>query len=144
MTRALVLAAALVLGGSAPASAQTPRPLGDVLDSLAALWERGDAHGIAELTAAAGVDFEIGGVTLGSVSGRKLAAALRRVFEDHVTISVLPNMTSPVMGVEDRAFGELTWEVRLDGATVAERTTVFLALVREPTGWRVTQIRILE
>lgn len=144
MTRSLLLTAALALAAALPLSAQDPRPLGEVLDGLADLWEGGDAHGIAELAASSGVDFEVHGLGLGSVSGRKLAGALRRVFEDRVTVSVVSNMTSPVMGVEDRAFGELTWEVRLGGATVTERSTVFLALVREPAGWRVTQIRILE
>lgn len=144
MTRALILAGALAMVAAAPVSAQDPRPLGAVLDDLATMWERGDAHAIAELAASSGVDFEVHGLALGSVAGRKLAGALRRVFDNRQTVSVVSNMTSPVMGVEDRAFGELSWAVRPGGATVTERSTVFLALVREPAGWRVTQIRILE
>ena len=147
MRHSLALATLAVLLATtipAPAAAQEPPPLGEVLNSLADLWDSGDASAITALSAASGVDIEIGGVTLGSVTGRKLTAALRHVFDDWVSVSVVYNMTSPVMGVEDRAFGELTWEIRHAGATASERTTVFLALVREPAGWRVTQIRILE
>lgn len=138
---ALVVAAML---GAAPAAAQDQPPLGDVLDSLAALWARGDASAIAGLTSDRGVDFEVDGVSMGSISGRKLAAALRRIFEDRVTVDVQFETTSPVQGVEDRAFGELRWMLRPGGASVPERATVFLALAHERAGWRVTQIRILE
>lgn len=144
MRRLLTVIAAIASLAAAPAAAQERPPLGDVLDSLAALWARGDATAIAELTSASGVDFEIAGVGMGSISGRKLSAALRRMFEERVTVSVVSRMTSAVQGVEDRAFGELTWKVRHSGATLAESATVFLALVHEPVGWRVTQIRILE
>lgn len=143
MKRILVLVAAALVLGAAPAAAQSA-PLGDVLDNLAALWARGDADAIAEFTAASGTDFEVGGATLGSLSGRKLSAALRRIFDDRETVSVVSKMTSPVRGVEDRAFGEFAWVLRVGGATVPEQTTVFVALVHEPVGWRITQIRILE
>lgn len=143
MTRgSLLTLVALLL--AAPLPAQNRPPLGDVLDSLAGLWARGDAAGIAGLSSASGVDFEVAGETVGTLSGRKLSGALRRVFEDRVTVAVVSRMTSPVQGVEDRAFGELGWELRRGGATVPEESTVFLALIHEPVGWRVTQIRILE
>ena len=116
----------------------------DVLDRVAELWARGDAGAIAGLTSESGVDFEVAGVSMGSLSGRKLSAALRRVFEDRVTVDVQFQTTSPVRGVEDRAYGELRWTLRAGGASVPERTTVFLALAHERAGWRVTQIRILE
>lgn len=144
MRRLFALGVAALALGAAPAAAQERPPLGDVLDRLASLWARGDVLAIAELTAEGGVDFEIEGVGMGSISGRKLSAALRRIFEERVTVSVVSRMTSAVQGVEDRAFGELTWEVRRAGASIPERATVFLALVHEPVGWRVTQIRILE
>lgn len=144
MSRAALRAVVAVLLVAAPAAAQDHRPLGDVLDNLAALWASGDAAAIADLTSTSGIDVEIAGSFMGSLSGRKLAAALRRVFEDRVTVSVESKMTSAVKGVEDRAFGELAWVLRPGGASVSERTTVFLALVHEPAGWRLTQIRILE
>ena len=144
MTRLLALVVCALGLTAAPAAAQDYSPLDDVLDTLAAMWARGDAGGIVQLTAEGGADVEIAGATMGSLSGRKLSAALRRVFDDRETISVVSKMTSPVRGVEDRAFGELAWTLRIGGATVAEQTTVFLALAHEPVGWRVTQIRILE
>jgi hypothetical protein len=142
--RAALIVLGAVLLGPEPVAAQDPAPLGDVLDNLAALWARGDATAIADLSATGGVDFEMEGETVGTISGRKLSAALRRVFDDRVTVAVVSRMTSAVQGVEDRAFGELAWELRRGGATLPEHSTVFLALVHEPVGWRVTQIRILE
>lgn len=144
MRRATLLAAVAALLAAAPLAAQEHRPLGAVLDDLAALWARGDAGAIADLTSASGIDVEVAGSSMGSLSGRKLAAALRRVFDDRVTVSVESKMTSPVKGVENRAFGELAWVLRPGGASVSESTTVFLALVHEAGGWRLTQIRILE
>ena len=86
----LALAGALL--AAPPAAAQDPAPLGDVLDSLAALWARGDATGIAELSAAGGVDFEVEGETVGTITGRKLSASLRRVFYDRVTVADSPDL----------------------------------------------------
>lgn len=131
---------ALVIG-AAPVAAQDP--LGDALDTVAGLWARGDAGSLAALVATDGLELELRGKPLGSISGRRVASALRRVFEDYETVSVVAAMTSRVSGTEDRAFGELVWQVRSLGGTVPERTTVFLGLVREPQGWRVSQIRIL-
>lgn len=144
MRRLLLLALATASLSAAPAAAQEPAPLGDVLDSLAGLWARGDASAIADMAAVSGVEVEVAGATIGVISGRKLAAALRRVFDDRVTVAVESKMTSAVRGVEDRAFGELRWQLRIGGASAPEEATVFLALVHEPVGWRVTQIRILE
>ena len=140
----LVAAFALAAAPAAPAAAQAGAPLGDVLDSFARYWARGDASAIARMTSSSGVDFEVAGAPMGSLSGRKLSAALRRVFDDRVTVSVVYKMTSPVQGVEDRAFGELAWVLRTGGATIPESATIFLGLVHEPVGWRITQIRILE
>lgn len=142
--RTLALACVGFALATAPVAAQTQPPLGDVLDSLAALWARGDAAAIVALTSDEGVDIEVAGIAMGSISGRKLSAVLRRLFEDRTTVEVEFLTTAPVQGVEDRAFGELRWTLRPGGATVPERTTVFLALVHERAGWRVTQIRILE
>lgn len=143
MRRALiagVLGALLV----APTSASAQEPLGEFLETIAALWAEGDAQTIGAFTSRSGTNLEIGGVAMGTLEGRKFSGALRRLFDDHVTVSVVANMTRAVHGVEDRAFGELAWEVRPSGATMPETVVVFLALVHEPVGWRLTQIRILE
>lgn len=144
MTRVLPMVG--LVGGFllAPAPAISQQPLGDFLETVAELWAEGDARAIGAFSARSGTDLEIAGVSMGSLQGRKFSGALRRVFEDHVTVSVVANMTRAVHGVEDRAFGELIWEVRPAGATMSDSATVFLALVREPRGWRLTQIRILE
>lgn len=113
-----------------------------MLDSLAALWARADAAAIARYGAGGGVEMEVQGAALGPLEGRKMAAELRRMFENRETVRVVPGMMARVAGTDDRAFGELNWETRPAGATVPERSTVFVALVRERSGWRISQIRI--
>jgi hypothetical protein len=122
---------------------QTQQDLPSVLDTLAALWAQGDAAGLAGLGAARGIDLEVHGETLGRVSGRKAAVALRHVFASHETVSVRPNMSSRVSAGDHTAFAELSWEARPRGSGIPARSTVFLGLVRENRGWRVSQIRIM-
>jgi hypothetical protein len=145
MTRPLLLAAlafTLAAGPLAP-RAHAQEDLGRTLAALASLWERGDAAALAAYTANLGLDLEVHGEALGRMSGRKLVAALRHLFSNQETASVRARMTSRVTGTDETAFGELTWDVRPRGSAVTTRSTVFLGLVREPAGWRVTQIRVL-
>ena len=144
MRRALFLLGLLGVVALAPAPAEAQQPLGEFLETVAGLWAEGDARAIGAYTSRSGTDLEIAGASMGSLDGRQFTGALRRVFDDHITISVVASMTRAVHGVEDRAFGELAWEVRPAGATMPDTVVVFLALVREPVGWRLTQIRILE
>jgi hypothetical protein len=142
MIRALLATCAAALLSVAPLPAQH-QDLGSVLDSLAVLWARGDASGLAAYGASRGIDLEVHGENLGRVSGRKAAAALRYVFASHETISVRANTSSRPAGGDQTAFAELRWEVRPRGSAVHARNTVFLGLVRENRGWQVSQIRIL-
>jgi hypothetical protein len=135
---AAALAAVLA---AAPITAQQDLPR--ALDSLAELWARGDATAIAGLGIKSGIDLEVHGQSLGRVSGRKAAAALRQVFANQETMAVRPSMSSRVRGTDDTAFAELTWEVRPRGSAVPARTTVFLGLVRENRDWQVSQIRVM-
>lgn len=140
MRRILPVLALLAL---APAPAAAQAQLDDVLDSLARLWSTAELVAIAEMVAADGAEFEVDGHAMGSLNGRKMVAALRRVFEDRETVAVRSSLSSRVMGTDDRAFAELVWDARPPGGTVPERSTVFLALVHEDGAWRVSQIRIL-
>ncbi len=128
---------------AAPVSAQEGDDLTGLMDSLAVLWTRGDAAALAAHTAEDGLDLEIHGETVGPLEGRRAAAALRQLFGGQETVSVEPGSASRVIGAENRAFGELTWVVRLPGAAMTENNKIFVALVREEQQWRVTQIRIL-
>jgi hypothetical protein len=141
VSRIIVAAAIAAVFAAAPLSAQQELP--NVLDSLAALWTRGDAASLAAFGAARGIDLEVHGESLGRVSGRKAAAALRQIFASHETVSVRANMSSRVTGAENAAFAELTWEARPRGSMVPARNTVFLGLVRENRGWQVSQIRVM-
>lgn len=141
MSRLLIAVLVATLFGAAPLPAQ--QDLSTALDSLAALWARGDAGSLALFGAGRGIDLEVHGESLGRVSGRKAAAALRQVFASHETVSVRPNMSSRVTGAENTAFAELTWDVRPRGSMVPARSTVFLGLVRENRGWQVSQIRVM-
>ena len=142
MIRSVALLAALGLA-SAPAAAQQPDDLGGLLDTLAVLWTRGNAAALAAHGAASGLDLEIHGETIGTLEGRRAAAALRQLFGAQETVSVEAGTAARVTGAEDRAFGEFIWVVRMPGAEITERHKIFVALVRQDQQWRVSQIRIL-
>jgi len=137
----LFLAVLVGLFSAAPVQAQ--QDLARTLDTVAAMWSRGDATALAGLAASDGIEIEVHGASLGRVSGRKAAAAFRHLFADQETVSVRARMTSRVTGTDRSAFCELTWDLRPRGSMVPTRTTVFLGLVREGTSWRVSQVRVL-
>ncbi|MDX1674223.1 MAG: hypothetical protein R3314_05405 [Longimicrobiales bacterium] len=156
MTRAPVLASVLAIGALVAPTAATPQvpteepaarqqqaDLAGLLEAIAAYWEDGNAAALAEHGAGAGLELEIAGQLVGSLNGRRAAAALRQLFGGQVTVRVETASVATVVGAEDRAFGELIWEVRMPGAAVTESRKVFVALVREERAWRISQIRIL-
>lgn len=140
----LLVAAALGLALLAsPVTAQQPDELDRLMDTLTILWQRGDAAGLVELGAGAGLDLDVEGHPMGPLTGRRAAAALRHVFAAQQTVGVRSARPSRVAGTDDRAFVELVWEVRPVGAPMRERSTVFIGFVREGDRWRISQIRIL-
>lgn len=141
-SRLLALAFALSLA-AAPAAAQQPDDLVRLKDTLTILWERGDAARLVKLSAGSGVDLEVRGNAMGSLTGRRAAAALRHLFAAQQTVSVESGTPSRVAGADNRAFLELTWEVRPTGGPVSERSTVFIGFIREGAQWKVSQIRVL-
>ena len=142
MRAAIILALGLNLM-AAPAAAQQSDDLTRLLDTLAALWTRGDAAGLAAHGAEAGLDLEIHGVPVGSLEGRRAAAAIRQLLAGQETVVVERGTAATVVGAEDRAFGELIWKVRMPGAEMTESRKIFVALVREDREWRISEIRIL-
>ncbi|HEX7091396.1 MAG TPA: hypothetical protein VF192_14755 [Longimicrobiales bacterium] len=142
MGRTALAALSLLLGTALTAHSQEPALEGTIA-RFAKSWSRGDAGGIASFVAAAGVSLDLEGGRAGPLGSRQAAAALRRVFEDYETVSLRSGMIRIVGGTPQRAFGELDWVVRARGTTDTERRVVFVALVREERGWRVTHIRLL-
>lgn len=143
MMRSLML---LVLGLSlvaSPVRAQQSDDLTRLKDTLTVLWERGDAGRLAKLGAGSGVELEVRGHAMGPLTGRRAAAALRHLFSAQQTVSVQSGDPSRVAGADNRAFVELTWEIRPTGGPVSERSTVFVGFVREGAQWKVSQIRVL-
>lgn len=141
MRTALAALAAILI--TVPAAAQGSDDLDGLLDTLAVLWTRGDAAALASHGAEMGLDLEVHGQTIGPLQGRRAAAALRQLFGTQETVSVRTGSAARIVGAEDRAFGEFIWVVRMPGADVTENNRIFVALVREKDGWRVSQIRIL-
>ena len=141
--RALLLLLAALPLAVAPAAAQEGDDLPRLLDTLATFWARNDASGLVAIGAGPGLELEIHGTPMGPLAGRRAAAALRHLFQAQETVGVETADASRVAGTDDRAFMELTWKVRPEGATMTEESTVFLGLVRETAGWRISQIRIL-
>ena len=139
--RILFVALALLLvAGSRPAAAQDLRPL---LERVAKALQRGDVSGISALAARSGMSLDIDGRNVGPLGQRQTAAVLRRLFDDRETVTTSVSTIREVGGDPARAFGEITWSTRARGTTIPERATVFVALVREDNGWRVTEIRLL-
>jgi hypothetical protein len=139
---ALPLLSALILWtGSTPAAGQDLRPL---LERVATAWHRGDVGRISALSARAGVSLDVDGRSVGPLGTRQTAAVLRRLFEDRESVGTSVHTIREVGGEPTRAFGEITWSTRARGTTIPERATIFVALVREENGWRVTEIRLLQ
>jgi hypothetical protein len=138
--RRLMLVVAAILLGASPLRAQNVRPM---VDDVARNWRRGDAGSIASAAARSGVAVEIDGDSHGPLSSRQVSAVLRRLFDERETVQVRPGMAKTVEGSPDRAFGEVVWTARLRGTTEPQRSTVFLAFVREGDHWRITEIRVL-
>lgn len=139
MTRTLSLVAMLVTF-AAPVSGQE---LPAVLDRLAGAWARGDANGIVAFAARAGVSLDVDGEAVGPLGTRQAAAVLRKLFDRHETVSARTGRAKVVGGAPEKGFGEIAWTTRVRGTSIPERSTVFVALVREDDRWRITEIRVM-
>ncbi|MBI4408927.1 MAG: hypothetical protein HY561_04425 [Gemmatimonadetes bacterium] len=140
--RVLLLALVIAIGAAPTALAQESE-LEQTLERLAALWARGDASALAGLSARAGLALVLDGSPVGPLAPRQAAAVLRRIFDERETVGLKTGFAKIVGGAPRRAFAELNWLARARGTTIPERATVFLALVQEADGWRITQIRLL-
>ncbi len=140
MKRVLGLALALFLGLAPPARAQQ---LESALERFATAWSRGDVDALASLVSRGGVTIDVGVGPMGPLGERQAAAVLRRLFEERETTVARARLAQMVGGVPMRAFGEILWMARSRGTTESEGVTVFLALVREKSGWRINQIRVM-
>lgn len=139
MKRAALLFLTLAIGAGR-AHAQEIEP---TVDRFVRAWSRGDADAVAALAAHDGLVVELHGDAVGPLGGRQAAALLKRVLDDRETLSVRREAAQGVAGEPPRAFTEISWRSRMKGTSIPETFRVFLALVREDGGWRVTQIRIL-
>jgi len=137
---ALTLLLGALLCAPAPAAAQRD-DLVQVYASVTSAWARGSAGSVADLSLQASVD--IGDGPMGPLGSRQVAAMLRRVFDDVETVSVSRGMLERVGGNPPRAFGSINWVARAEGTAQPVRRTVYFALTQTPSGWRVTEIRVL-
>jgi hypothetical protein len=140
MKRALALTAMLLTVASA-ASAQDFRP---VVQQLARGWQNGDLSVLGSHTASMGLSLDVEGRRLGPLPGRQAASALKRLLDEHETISVRVSMQKELEGTPPRAWAELSWETKPRGTTIPMRTTVFVALELERDSWRFTEIRLMK
>jgi hypothetical protein len=132
------------MAGAGPVAAQRFDNAAGVAHAISMLWQRGDAGGVVALGADAGLDLEIEGLSFGHLGGRRAAAALRSLFRGGETVDVRSGPLNLVRGADDRAFIEMDWLYRPVGSMAVERTTIFVGLVREPAGWKVSQIRVFQ
>ena len=132
--------AALLAVLPGPAAAQE---LSEFTQWLTLAWARGDAAGIASLIAESGVSINVEGKPVGPLGTRHAAAALRRLFSDLETVGVTLASKKPQPGDPTRAYLELVWARRARGTTIPRRGAVFIAIVQQDDGWRITDIRVL-
>lgn len=133
----------LFLGNVGVAEAQTEAQLQRVLERLAAAWAEGDAAAVVQLAVRAGLTLDLTGQAVGPLAPRQATAVLRNMLEQRETVEI--ETSGRILGgAPQRASGELNWLSRARGTTIAERSTVFLEMVHEEDGWRVTQIRLLQ
>lgn len=138
--KSIVVAFALLLART-PLQAQNVE---NVIDRLAGLWARGDASAITALGSEQGITLDLGNRSVGPLGTRQAAALLRQLFDERETLSVRNKTPQVVGGSPARAFAEITWTVRARGTTMAERTSVFVALIHEGERWRITEIRLVQ
>jgi hypothetical protein len=135
------LAAFAALIVALPVRAQNVRP---VVESIASSWSRADAGSIAGIASRDGVSVQIGGDKKGILKPNQVAAVLREVFDGSETVSARTDRVGAMGGTRQRAFGEISWTARVRGTTNPQRSTVFLALVHEDDGWRISEIRLMK
>ncbi|MBI4539549.1 MAG: hypothetical protein HY704_08580 [Gemmatimonadetes bacterium] len=121
--------------------AQAPE-LGRTAARVAELWSRGDAAGIGELAASAGIQLQLLGERHLPVGGRRVAAALKAFFPSRREGDVRVARVAEVGGEPRRGFAELEWATALAGEP-AERLTLYIGFVLDRGEWRVTEIRVL-
>jgi hypothetical protein len=90
------------------------------------------------------VSVQIGGDKKGVLKPNQVAAVLRNVFDENETVSARTDRAQVMGGSPQRAFGEVVWTARVRGTTIPQRSTVFLALILEEDGWRITEIRLMK
>jgi hypothetical protein len=132
----------LVALGLAPRHAAA-QDLNTVVEQIATAWGRGNFVAVANHAARGGIALDVDGASASPIAARQVAAMLRRVFDGRETVDVRPGVARVTDGSPARAFSEIAWTHRGRGTTIPERSTVFVAYVREDGAWRVTQIRIM-
>lgn len=134
--RAFALSVALILL-AAPFALAQDAGFERVLASARTSWSHGDAEAIASLARSGGLFVTVGSRSFGPLGARHATALLRQVFDKLGTAELERKSVQVVDGPQPRGYGEYLWST--DGATAA---TVFLGLVRDRRGWRLTEIRI--
>ncbi|HEX5724147.1 MAG TPA: hypothetical protein VFX98_01705 [Longimicrobiaceae bacterium] len=146
--RRLLLVLAVLLAAAAPrtlAAQRPPQPLEGFVQSVARLWERGDAGDLVKLAPASGrILLDVGTGGPGAVEERHAAAALRSLFGERETVSVRPTGVTLSGGSPISGFGELAWVSRLRGVSDTQGTTVYVGAVWEDGAWRIRELRILQ
>lgn len=143
-TRGPALGLALLLASGTGLEGQArDEELGRFVELVGGAWAKGDAGPIVAHASLQGVMLELDEDAVGPLTSRQAAAELRRLFERRSTVALRVGMARVIGGQPARAFGEITWSFRVEGTTIPETRTVFLALVEEEGAWRLTQIRVL-
>ncbi len=127
-----------------PASPAALQPtLDDAVEAFARLWARSDAEGLVGELVEAEIRLHLGGEREGLLGRRQARAALRDFLSQLSTVDLEVERVSEVGGSPRRGFAELRWTAAASGSAERLRYTLFAGFVREETGWRLAEVRIL-
>jgi hypothetical protein len=138
--------AALCLASASPLRAQdavVDVPLQEFVQQVAKLWQAGNVDMLVELFPAEDQLTLDTGSGIETANSRHAAAALRALFAQRESVGTRAVRVTLASPSPPRGFGELTWTFRIRGAPGQESRSVYVATVREPRGWRITELRIM-
>lgn len=142
-TAVLLLLVGGMLAAAGPAMAQSPAPLEQFVRRVAYLWEAKDVDNLVDLVSDREPVLLDRGGGVERVNGRHAAAALRALFSDLESISVVPSRAAVSGGQPARGFGELTWVYRTRSAPGERTTSVYVGAVWDGGSWRIRELRLL-
>jgi hypothetical protein len=140
----LLLAACWMYAAPGAARAQdAPAPLEPFVEQVARLWLSAEVGALVELLPADNRLLLDTGSGIEPANSRHAAAALRALFAERETIAARPARVTVASAQPPRGFFELAWTFRARGAPGEQSRSVYVAVLWEERGWRISELRLM-